>query len=46
MPGGHETYVLCRSTARRQKELAIRRRFSTRLEAALRRLERRVAAGT
>jgi transposase len=45
MPGGHETYVLCRSTARRQKELAIRRRFSTRLEAALRRLERRVATG-
>jgi transposase len=45
MPAGHETYVLCRSTARRQKELAIRRRFSTRLEAALRRLERRVAAG-
>jgi transposase len=45
MPGGHETYVLCRSTARRQKELAIRRRFSTRLEAALRRLERRVAGG-
>jgi transposase len=45
MPGGQETYVLCRSTARREKELAIRRRFSTRLETALRRLERRVAAG-
>jgi hypothetical protein len=30
--GGAETYVLCRSTARREKELAIRRRFSTRLE--------------
>jgi transposase len=45
MPGGQETYVLCRSTARREKELAIRRRFSTRLETALRRLERRVATG-
>ncbi len=45
MPGGQETYVLCRSTARREKELAIRRRFSTRLETALRGLERRVAAG-
>src|SRR5712691_93729 len=32
IPGGIETYVLCRSTARREKELAIRRRFSTRLE--------------
>src|SRR5438046_1033004 len=32
VPGGTETYVLCRSTARREKELAIRRRRSTRLE--------------
>lgn len=45
IPGGTETYVLCRSTARREKELAIRRRFSTRLEDRLRGLERRVAAG-
>ena len=45
MPGGTETYVLCRSTARREKELAIRRRFSARLEEALRKLERRVATG-
>jgi hypothetical protein len=36
IPGGTETYVLCRSTARREKELAIRRRFSTRLEDRLR----------
>ena len=36
MPGGTETYVLCRSTARREKERAIRHRFSTRLEEALR----------
>ena len=45
IPGGTETYVLCRSTARREKELAIRRRFSTRLEEHLRRLETRVATG-
>jgi transposase len=45
IPGGPETYVLCRSTARREKELAIRRRFSTRLEDALQRLETRVATG-
>ena len=45
IPGGTETYVLCRSTARREKELAIRRRFSTRLEDRLRGLEQRVARG-
>jgi transposase len=45
IPGGTETYVLCRSTARREKELAIRRRFSTRLEDRLRGLETRVAMG-
>ena len=45
MPGGTETYVLCRSTARREKERAIRRRFSTRLEDGLQRLEHRVATG-
>lgn len=45
IPGGTETYVLCRSTARREKELAIRRRFSTRLEDRVRGLERRVATG-
>ena len=45
IPGGTETYILCRSTARREKEIAIRRRFSTRLEDALQRLETRVATG-
>jgi len=45
MPGGRETYVLCRSTARREKERAIRRRFSARLEDGLQRLEHRVATG-
>lgn len=43
IPGGTETYVLCRSTARREKERAMRRRCSTRLEDALQRLETRVA---
>jgi len=45
IPGGTETYVLCRSTARREKELAIRHRFSTRLAERLQRLETRVATG-
>jgi transposase len=45
LPGGTETYVLCRSAARREKEKAMRRRFSQRLEQALRRLEQRVSRG-
>jgi len=45
MPGGVETYVLCRSTARREKERAIRRRFSSRMERALARLAQRVEKG-
>jgi transposase len=45
LPGGSETYVLCRSASRREKEKAIRRRFSTRLEQALGRLHQRVAQG-
>ena len=44
-PQGEETYILCRSTARRAKEQAIRSRFSTRLEKALQALQKRVAAG-
>lgn len=40
-----ETYVLCRSAARREKERAIRRRFSTRMEQALKRLAQRVEKG-
>jgi transposase len=42
---GEETYVLCRSTARRAKEQAIHSRFSTRMEQALRALEKRVSEG-
>ena len=43
--GGEETYILCRSTARKEKEKAIRSRFSARMEKALTALQRRVAAG-
>ena len=44
-PQGKETYILCRSTARRAKEQGIRSRFSTRWEKALRALQKRVAEG-
>jgi len=43
--GGTETYVLCRSTARREKERAIRRRFSSRMEGALQRVQQQVEKG-
>src|SRR5579883_997057 len=42
---GTETYVLCRSTARREKERAIRCRFSSRMERALKKLEQQVEKG-
>ena len=45
MPGGEETYVLCRTTARREKEKAMRSRFSAQMEKALNQLAQRVAAG-
>jgi transposase len=44
-PQGQETYILCRSTARREKEQAIRNRFSARMEKALKGLARRVDQG-
>ena len=44
-PGGEETYILCRSTARKEKEQAIRSRFSARMEKALTALQKRVATG-
>jgi len=43
--GGEETYILCRSTARKEKETAIRSRFSARMEKALTALQKRVATG-
>ncbi len=45
MPGGEETSVLCRTTARREKEKAMRSRFSARMEKALGQLAQRVASG-
>jgi transposase len=42
-PAGEETYVLCRTAARKEKEKAIRSRFSTRIEIALNKLQKRVA---
>ena len=45
IPGGTETYVLCRSVARREKEKAIRRRFSERLEKTLGNLQKQVEKG-
>ena len=44
-PQGEETYILCRSTARRAKEQAIHSRFSARMEKALAALQKRVAEG-
>jgi transposase len=42
---GEETYILCRTAGRREKEQAIRTRFSTRMEQALRALEKSIASG-
>ena len=43
-PDGKEVFLLCRSAERREKERAIHARFQARIEEALGRLERRVAA--
>ncbi len=45
IPRGEETYILCRTRGRKQKEQAIRERFSTRMEKALRALESSIASG-
>jgi transposase len=42
-PAGDETFLLCRSAARVDKERAMHERFKTRIEEALARLERRIA---
>jgi transposase len=44
-PSGEETYILCRSTARKAKETAMRNRVSTSMERALGQLEKRIASG-
>ena len=38
IPQGEETYILCRTAGRKEKEKAIRNRFSARMEDALKRL--------
>jgi transposase len=45
IPTGEETYILCRTAARKEKEKAIRKRFSTRMETALQALEKNIARG-
>ncbi len=45
IPQGGETYILCRTAGRQEKEQAIRKRFSTRMEAALHALEKSIASG-
>jgi transposase len=42
---GQETYILCRTAGRKEKEKAIRNRFSTRMEDALQRLQKTIATG-
>jgi len=42
-PEGQETFILCRSRDRREKEHAIRERFAERIHEGLRSLERRLA---
>jgi len=43
--GGEETYILCRTTGRKEKEKAIRSRFVDKIERALRGLEKRITEG-
>ena len=45
IPQGEETYILCRTSGRKEKEKAIRNRFSTRMEDALKRLAKTIEAG-
>jgi transposase len=45
IPQGEETYILCRTSGRKEKEKAIRTKFSTSMEAALQRLEKSIARG-
>jgi transposase len=45
IPQGEETYILCRTAGRQEKEKAIRERFSTRRESALAALEKSIARG-
>src|SRR5881398_2343744 len=45
IPQGEETYILCRTSGRKEKEKAIRNRFSARMENALQRLAKAIEKG-
>jgi hypothetical protein len=45
IPQAEETYILCRTSGRKEKEKAIRNRFSNSMETALKGLEKTIAAG-
>ena len=45
IPQGEETYILCRTAGRKEKEKAIRGRFSSSMERALQGLEKTIARG-
>jgi transposase len=45
IPQGEEIYILCRTAGRKEKEKAIRNRFSTRMEEALNGLAKTIATG-
>src|ERR1700687_1016372 len=45
IPQGEEIFILCRTSGRKEKEKAIRKRFSTRMEDALKRLARTIETG-
>jgi transposase len=45
MAQGEETYILCRTAGRKEKETAIRKRFSSSMEAALQRLAKTIESG-
>jgi transposase len=45
IPQGEETYILCRTAGRKEKEKAIRNRFSNSMETALNGLEKAIVTG-
>ena len=45
IPEGEETYILCRTAGRKEKEKAIRNRFSNSMETALNGLQKAIATG-
>src|ERR1700720_4049073 len=45
IPQGEETYILCRTAGRKEKEKAMRNRFSNSMETALSGLEKAIVAG-